>query len=357
MLKVKPTRLRKLCEGRNNKRRQHSNTLSPVNSLPTEILRDIFLFAVANSDHRMSPFWAIRLSHVSSYWRNVALGYSELWSWVNIVFFAVHQRRQRSFMKCWLNLLGPAPIYLSIATPPSLFRGVRTRLDRLGLPLDRIRSVMVVSDESLARFTTDGYPLLLPNLESLDMRVLYGHSFWAACSWIADYSRLQVCKVRLAGSMAFGMNVIRSNLRSLHLDGGYSPSSVFEALPKMPALEELTILGVRASDLQWSFPGPDGIVVPSLRTFRISHKGSDGQVVFTLLKGILPYFTFENLRAASLLVSYDDQSIPLWLSDIIIAQFVSNSDNKSLICFYRVLMREWSHVIDLSIPSFGEFRA
>lgn len=72
--------------------KRHFNTFPPINALPPEILSNIFLFLVFTSPFIHNPFdppasvkqayWWLRCTRVCHYWREVALQFPTLWSFI-----------------------------------------------------------------------------------------------------------------------------------------------------------------------------------------------------------------------------------------------------------------------------------
>ncbi|CAA7269703.1 unnamed protein product [Cyclocybe aegerita] len=65
-------------------RRSRTQSLTPMDMLPNELLAHIFSTIMDESTE--NPLFVITLSHVSSRWRNVALGTGCLWARINITF-------------------------------------------------------------------------------------------------------------------------------------------------------------------------------------------------------------------------------------------------------------------------------
>ncbi|KAG6916403.1 hypothetical protein DXG01_006983 [Tephrocybe rancida] len=55
--------------------------ISPIRVLPAEVLELIFRFAVDDFRRPFPPTSALELSHVSSFWRKIALGFPSLWNY------------------------------------------------------------------------------------------------------------------------------------------------------------------------------------------------------------------------------------------------------------------------------------
>lgn len=90
------TCLEEVVFGLRQRRAAALTALAPVTGLPTEILREVF-FLVADSDKTSKA--RIVLSHVSSSWRAVSLGFKELWTIIQVPHSCpdmVHEFARRS---------------------------------------------------------------------------------------------------------------------------------------------------------------------------------------------------------------------------------------------------------------------
>ncbi|KAE9390072.1 hypothetical protein BT96DRAFT_356034 [Gymnopus androsaceus JB14] len=84
-----------------------------VNSLPVEILQEVFVYCLPDREWRLdkSPPPQLILSHICSRWRDIALCYPRLWSTFMIVFPVP---RHIPMVKMWLERSGQYPLNLYI---------------------------------------------------------------------------------------------------------------------------------------------------------------------------------------------------------------------------------------------------
>ena len=95
--------------------RQRRNTLSPISSLPTEVIAAIFYLLCEQPD----VYLVLPVSHVCSRWREIALDHPLLWSHLN--FAAVSQAGAAEI----LARSGMVPLYLEAQVPSHRWQDAR----------------------------------------------------------------------------------------------------------------------------------------------------------------------------------------------------------------------------------------
>lgn len=127
-----------------------------VDSLPVEVLSEIFAYTLPHPPELSPRFSPLVLTHVSRHWRHVTLSTTSLWSAVFVSQKHVKLDGLMSMIQLWLQRSGSHPLHVSV----DLFDGNDTimRVD------DFVRHRKIY--RSLAS-------MLLPHLHRLE--VLYGH--------------------------------------------------------------------------------------------------------------------------------------------------------------------------------------
>lgn len=98
---------------RNKKRRTFGECIV---CLPPEILSEIFAWCTPSSvdQEGYQPRFALTLSHVSSYWRIVALNSPRLWTYTKVTVFEQYLPPALKLMELYLDRSGACPIFIDV---------------------------------------------------------------------------------------------------------------------------------------------------------------------------------------------------------------------------------------------------
>lgn len=286
------------------RRAEASNALLAVNSLPPEVLGEIFMMAIEPADDIFvddSPSSAFRFSHVSSYWRDVALGCSPLWSRANLSAFA--GRPDRAYVDTWLSRARTTPLRLCIDASgfPSDSTG---SIRLLGTALQRVMSLHVMIQHARIR------DFLIPHasISFLKLEVLHitlGRNAEHRYNWGWDVPSLRDFKLvdkRSQPPDTIPFHMLRFQLQSLYLEGGRSqPVPMIEALMRCTLLRCLTLNGVtiqapRTQSAPRQIPNIVELHIgPSYADDHVNDGSGD-----IVLDATMRHFTFANLQTLGL---------------------------------------------------------
>ncbi|KAG1720382.1 hypothetical protein EDB19DRAFT_1777610, partial [Suillus lakei] len=218
----------------------HRNSLSPVSSIPPEILGAIFVHHVQQTQLLHAPdapavlSWLI-IGHVCRYWREVALGTPELWA---TPFLNSSQATEEMLMR-------------SKMTPLKLRTGRQYRMDcvqKTLMHIERLQEITLpfFSGGTTHRCITEFLDTLsscsAPNLQSLSLEVGFKQTPRIAIptSFPAPNLRsLQIkrCDLSWASSVLTGLTVL--NITDLSPECHPTLDELISALRRMPALHTL----------------------------------------------------------------------------------------------------------------------
>lgn len=140
-----------------------------------------------------APRWAIRLSHVSSHWRKVAMECSRLWTYANLAWFIDNPLSSRSQgaatpttfdidrkrIEQWISRSGNRPLHLQIHFAVNSLANIAagilhsgSKLHDIGIPFERLRSLrIIVSRRGVHSLIALDHQSFLPNLQELEIIV------------------------------------------------------------------------------------------------------------------------------------------------------------------------------------------
>ncbi|TFK23051.1 hypothetical protein FA15DRAFT_705795 [Coprinopsis marcescibilis] len=231
----------------------HRNRLSSISQLPPEILSRIFFFCERSVPEKVlkhgRPHW-VNVTHVSHYWRNVALGCPSLWS--NIHYTA---QSSQSWTQAMLDRSQSVPLAVGVewfcdedlpsSTEVSFQRALEkncSRLEQLYFQAD--------SHTTLREFL-EYIPPSVPNLRTLSISdcgsgnrtFRHTQSLKLDAPKLRDL-RLINCRINWTSPLLRGLTSLRvwSHVNATGLSNPPPTAGEFlQALENMPALESLSL--------------------------------------------------------------------------------------------------------------------
>ncbi|KAG6844779.1 hypothetical protein H0H87_003897 [Tephrocybe sp. NHM501043] len=218
------------------------NVLAPISRLPPEMLAKIFAFRVADSIESTNPLEWIRVSHVSRYWRAVALDCPRLWG--NLVFSRPRWSEEMLKRSKMAGLVVKAD--LSCITP-RIFEAVRLAL----LHGPRIHHLQLRAGSATIERLLTTKSLELPMIHSLSLAVPRVTRFGtdegftipdAISSGEAPYlRRLELQKVNIAWDSNLLKGLTHLTIHDIATSLRPSTDQLMDALERMPALQVLDL--------------------------------------------------------------------------------------------------------------------
>jgi len=238
------------------------NMLTPISHLPPEILSKIFSCCQSDSTDHKNPLGWIKVSHVSRYWRAVALTSPSLWG--AIVFSRpkwVEEMLRRSKMA---SLTIKADLTW---VTPKILESVQVALRHS----PRIRELGLIASSTTLDKLFYSSPISLPNVHSLSLAVPRKERFGIAFGYIIPETvldgdlpylrRLELTKCNISWDSSLLSDLTHLKICDVSSVARSTINQVLDALERMPALEIL--------DLHEALPlVPDG-VTPTLPVDRI----------------------------------------------------------------------------------------
>lgn len=253
---------------------RRSNALAPINSLPPELLCEIFIFAVnaqaygdpaedsfilshdqPHTDAR-APEFSFFLSQVCSYWRNIALspGCRSLWIYASINNFFGRRDLKKEQLSTWLSRSGedtPLNLRLNLEEgelSPVVLRGITTRefsFGDLGLH-HRIGTLdITIRTFPIETFLRSSLRTVFPNLTVLHVCFYDNVSTWTM-SW--SLPSLQVFRFRDRRRERVGsipLSLMPDGLQEIDVEGGFlTIEPFFHFLIRCELLAKLAVRGV-----------------------------------------------------------------------------------------------------------------
>lgn len=216
------------------------NVLAPISRLPPEILSKIFAFCASENPSTGKPLHWIKVSHISRYWRAVALDSPSLWG--NIV--TTRPRWTEEMVKRSKMARLTLDADLSCVTP-RIFEAVQLVLQHI----TRISDLRLVASSATINRLVTGLPIDAPFLESLSLSVPRNNRFGMdedftlpQSLFSGDISQLQhlelvKCNINWDSSLLTGLTVLK--LSDIPLLARPTTSQLLDVLEKMPAMEIL----------------------------------------------------------------------------------------------------------------------
>jgi hypothetical protein len=286
--------------------RQRRNTLSPISSLPAEVIAAIFLLARL-PDERGRP--DIRVAHVCRRWREIVLDHPVFWSHVNITAIGpagVTEMLARAKM---------APLYLEATIPPIYetyrwedagFVAFQKVLQAHISHIYRLRISVGSSQESNLQRTLEGLISPAPTLEHLSLsvkgweepplRVSVPDTLFDSTTPKLSFLELSNCDISWKSPLLKGLK----HLETIRLFEIVRPNLTdwLDTLDEMPQLKKLLIHSASPSAAFVPFSHAERTVtLPSLVHLDISAPWYDCTLALAHL--VLPSLTSLHVTASS----------------------------------------------------------
>ncbi|KAG6854044.1 hypothetical protein C0991_011249 [Blastosporella zonata] len=219
------------------------NILAPISHLPIEILAKVFAFCASDSAEGTNPLEWIRVSHVSRYWRAVALDSPSLWG--NLVFTRPRWSEEMLKRSKMASLAVKAD--LSCIITPRIFEAVRLAL----LHGPRIHHLQLRAGSATIERLLATESFELPMIRSLSLAVPRATRFGtdegftipeAILSGETPYlTRLELHKVNIAWDSKLLSGLTHLTIHDIAPSSRPSTDQLMDALERMPRLEILDI--------------------------------------------------------------------------------------------------------------------
>lgn len=229
------------------------NILAPISRIPPEMLSKIFSYRTSESSEGNNPLEWIRLTHVSRYWRAVALDCPSLWG--NLVFSRPKWSEEMLKRSKMANLTIKADL---ICITPKIFEAVRLAL----LHGPRVQELQLLATSATIERLLGGTSFEAPMLQSLSLAVprysrigsdegatLPGNVLCGETPYLRRVE-LRKCNLRWDSALLSGLTHLK--IHDITPSARPTTRQLIDALERMPALEVL--------DLQEALPATNTIL-------------------------------------------------------------------------------------------------
>ncbi|KAG6919502.1 hypothetical protein DXG01_005092 [Tephrocybe rancida] len=223
--------------------RSRRNILAPISHLPPEVLSKIFSFRAAESAESTNPLEWIRLTHVSRYWRAVALDCPSLWS--NLVFTRPRWSEEMLKRSKMASLAVKADL---TCITPKIFEAARLAL----LHGPRIHNLQLrAGSATIERLLTAEDSFELPMIQSLSLSVPHATRFGTDDGFTIPETvltgetpylrKLELNKVNIGWESNLLKGLTHLTIHDVPAASRPSTDQLMDALERMPRLEVLDI--------------------------------------------------------------------------------------------------------------------
>jgi hypothetical protein len=276
--------------------RQRRNTLSPISTLPTEVIAAIFYLLREQPD----IYLALPVAHVCRRWREIALAHPLFWS--HLDFTTVSPAGATEI----LARAGRVPLYLEAKIPRAAYLWDDTRFvaiqKELQIHVSHIYSLGISAESFGLKRTLEGLVLPAPTLRHLSLsiqkpsRTIVPDTLFDATT--PKLSSLELCNCNISWKSPL-LKGLKNLTISLSISASLRPSLTdwLDALDKMPQLQTLLLHSASPSAPYFPFDVERTVTLPSLARFDISASELDCGLALAHL--VLPSLTSLCVTATS----------------------------------------------------------
>ena len=272
--------------------RQRRNTLSPISSLPTEVIADIFYLLREQPD----TYSALPVAHVCHRWREIALDHPLFWC--HLDFTTVSPAGATEI----LARTGMAPLYLKAEIPMNhrvphrwnnaWFAAFQKELQTHSSHIYRLR---ISAEQHHLNRTLEGLISPAPTLEHLSLSLEYcdDPSQASVPDTLFDATAPRLSSLEIINcSISWKSPLLKSLKLEILTLSGIVPSLTdwLDALDDMPQLRSLSLHSASPSTSLLSFDIKRTVTLPCLARLNISNSELDCALALAHL--VLPSLTF-----------------------------------------------------------------
>ena len=264
----KPTKAENILVVQPWELRERMNLATPVYTLPTEILKEIFCATRPSLPHQIVSY-AVVISHVTRRWRNLALCTAHLWTDIYI-WLHVREACLASYLQRSSNHLLDVKIELHIHYDGATLDNFRRQLPIIVSQTARLRNLIVEADVYFGYILQKFSALRAPYLETLDIRFMGGMDTHLRHTFIGGAPMLS--SITVCGTSVRSCMPPLAAVTHLHLGATRAkmyPDELCDVLTSVPSLRRLIL---SANGVSFRLPAISWPVIrmPSLTSLTIA---------------------------------------------------------------------------------------